>query len=103
MHWLVIVGFALMWVPLILLLLGAAAEREAADSARGSRATDDASLETAFFFKPRPEGREERSRVLEDHRVIRLEDYLRAEHEEAERFVSRPSIGSLYRNCGQGL
>lgn len=98
MHWILVVGFAIMWLPLLLLILGRALGSPEEQSAQAGVET---SLDTdSFFLRPRAH---ERPRTVDDQTVIRLEDYLRAEHEQAMRFVSRPSVKSLYRNCGQGL
>ena len=104
MDWLLLLGFVLMWLPVVLLVLGGREPSEENSSRGELRSANEASFENAsFFLKPEARQRPAPPRGGKDQTVCRLQDYLRAEHEEAERFVSSPSVGTLYRNCGQGF
>lgn len=100
MHWVLLIAFAMIWLPLILLLLGSSlwnVREEETLEAEGSSSGASLGEGAPFFVQSGAEDRSED--LVEERTVIWLEDYLRAEHEQAERFVTRPSVGNLYKNC----
>lgn len=98
---LMLVALGVMWLPLILLLTSPPEEKPE-DSVTEANRLEELLGDPRFFAKPHARNLEQRGSVR-DRTVTWLEDYLRSEREQAERFVSKPSVGSLYRNCGGGM
>lgn len=51
-----------------------------------------------FFVRSRSERRVSQTVAADDLAVLRFEQYLKEESEQAREFVSKPSVASLYRN-----